>query len=904
MTRIRSGVRRLLRLTLRGRSAEDDGDAELRAHIDARIEHLVARGMSSDEARLEAESRLGGPIEDIRSAMRQSARRRTNRLHLNAQLADAATDLRYTWRSLWRDPFVTAFIVVILALGIGANGAMFGVVDKLLLQGPEQVREPERVMRLYSTVRGRSGPETTAIFGYVTYSLLARGARTLDGVAAYQVNDGYLGRGAESQPIVMGRATTSFFHVLGTRPALGRFFTAAEDDPSAPERVAVIDYGLWQRMFGGEDRALGATILLRDEPYIVIGVAPRGFTGVGLSRVDVWTPLSHMGSGMDPGWQTAWWWTSIRVIGRLKPGVTAALAGEDATAVHANGYTGDDRALREARQTFAPLTYTDEGREPGTISVARWLMAVSAIVLLIACANVVNLLLARSSRRHREIAIRQALGAGRGRLARLLFAEGMLLAATAFGASLAVAYVLGGLLRATLLTDVAWTSPTLDARVLAASAAIALAAGLLVGVFPALQSSRGDLGASLNAAARIGGGKRSRLRAGLTLAQAALSVVLLLGAGLFVRSVRELDALPLGIDADRILAVPVNPPRPPSEGRTGAWQGSRAEFLARMLERVRREPGVERAAISIGVPFGSFYGVAFFIPGRDSLPPLPGGSPRIHGVGEDYFATAGTPILRGRAFTVSDHSGSERVVVVSERIARSYWPGEDALEKCIIVWKKTEPCARVVGIAANTFTREVSEQPGLQYYVPLEQVQFGGRPTILVRPTGDPALLVAPLRRALLEVDPTMAYLDIRTLRERIDPQLGPWRLGMTVFTLFGVLAALVAAAGLYGLAAYLVTTRTHEIGVRMALGATSARVGREVVSLSVTMAAIGIALGLIAALVTGRFLEPLLFHTSARDPVVMIAVGVAMLALACVAALVPALRAARIAPAMALRSD
>jgi predicted permease len=900
MTAIRSGVRRLLKLVLSGRAAEDDADAELRAYIDARIEHLVARGMSRDEARREAEARLGGPIDDVRSAMRQSARRRANRLHLSAQLADVATDLRYTWRALWRDPFVTAFIVVILALGIGANGAMFGVIDKLLLQGPEHVRDPERVMRLYSTVRGRSGPETTAIFGYVTYSLLARGSRSLEGVAAYQVNEGYLGLGAESQPIVMGRATTSFFPLLGVRPARGRFFTAAEDDATAPERVAVIDYDLWQRMFGGKDRALGATILLQDERYRVIGVASRGFTGVGLSRVDVWTPLSLMGVGMGPDWHTKWSWTSIRVIGRLKPGVTPAQAGDDATAVHASGYTGGERGLREARQTFAPLTWTDDGREPGTISVARWLMAVSVIVLLTACANVVNLLLARSSRRHREIAIRQALGAGRGRLARLLFAEGLLLAAIAFGASLAVAYLLGGLLRATLLTDVAWTSPTLDARVLAASAAIALACGLLVGVFPALQSSRCDLMASLNAAARIGGGTRSRLRAVLTVAQAALSVMLLLGAGLFVRSVRELDSLPLGIDADRVLTVPIKP----SEPRTGAMQESRAAFLARVLERVRREPGVERAAISIGVPFGSFYGVALYIPGRDSLPPLSGGSPRIHGVGEDYFATVGTPILRGRAFTASDHAGSEHVVVVSDRIARSYWPGEDALGKCIIVWKKAGPCARVVGIAANTFTREVSEQPGLPYYVPLEQVQFGGRPTVLVRPAGEPAAMVAPLRRALLEVDSTLAYLDIRTVRERIDPQLRPWRLGMTVFTLFGVLAALVAAAGLYGLAAYLVTTRTHEIGVRMALGATSARVGREVVSQSVAMAALGIALGLIAAFVAGRFLEPLLFHTSARDPVVMIAVGVAMLGVACVAAIVPALRAARIAPATALRSD
>ena len=903
MTGIRSGVRRLLRLTLRGRGADDDADAELRAYIDARIEHLVARGMSRDQARAEAEARLGGPLNEVRSAMRKSARQRVNRMLRNWQIAEIATDLRYSWRSLWRDPFVTAFIVLILALGIGANGAMFGVVDKLLLRGPEHVHDPDRVMRLYYTIRGRAGPETNAIVGYITYSLLAKNARSLGGVAAYQVNDGYLGRGAESQPIVAGRATASFFPLLGVRPALGRFFTTAEDEPSSPERVAVIDYSLWQRMFGGDNRALGATILLRDEAYRVIGVAPSGFTGVGLSHVDVWTPLSHVGVEIGPGWQNAWWWTSIRVIGRLKPGVTAVQAGDEATAIHVNGYTGGERTVREARVTFAPLTYTDDGREPGTIAVARWLMAVSAIVLIIACANVMNLLLARSSRRHREIAIRQAIGAGRARLARLLFAEGALLAGIAFVASLAVAYVLGRLLRSTLLTDVTWSSPALDLRIVTASAAIALACGLLVGLLPAIQFSRRDLVASLNASARISGGRRSRLRDSLTLAQAALSVVLLLGAGLFVRSVRELDALPLGIDATRVLAVPLNPPRPQSEPRTGRFTGSRAEFFARILERVRREPGVARASVSIGVPFGSYYGVMVYIPGRDSLP-RSWGNPRIQGVGAHYFATAGTPILRGRAFTMADHSGSERVVVMSDRLARSYWPGEDALTKCIVVWKPTEPCARVVGIAANTFTQDVSEEPGLQYYVPIEHVQFGGRPTLLVRPAGDPAAMAAPLRRALLEVDPTMAYLDIRSLRERIDPQLRPWRLGMTVFTLLGVLAALVAAAGLYGLAAYFVTTRTHEIGVRMALGATGARVGRDVVGRSVTVVALGIVLGLVTALVAGRFLEPLLFHTSARDPVVMMTVGLLMLGVACVAALVPALRAAGIAPARALRSD
>jgi predicted permease len=900
---IRSNVRRLFRLRPRTPGAADeDADAELQAFIDARIEHLIARGMTPAEARTEAESRLGGSIENARTSLHRSARRRTERVVLAERLANVRADIRYAVRSLRRDPLVTAFIIVTLALGIGANAAMFGVVDRLLLKGPEHVREHDRVMRLYSTTSGRTGPETTAIFGYVTYGLLATNARSLEGVAAYQVNDGTMGRGTEARPIVMGRATWSFFPLLGVQPTLGRWFTADEDSPAGAARVAVLGYDFWQRTFAGEAHAIGATIVLNDESYLVIGVAPRGFTGVSLSAVDVWTPVSLHGAGRGAEWATAWYWTSLRVIARLKPGVTAAHASDEATTVHANGYTGTG-PLREAKHDFRPASFTDEGREPATLAIARWLMAVSAIVLLVACANVVNLLLARSARRDRELAVRRALGAGRGRLARLLLAEGLLLALAAGAASLAVAWLLGRLMRVTLLTDVTWTSPTVDVRVLGTIGALALVCGVVVGLLPAVQASRPDLTDSLNAAARIGGVRRSRLRSGLTLGQAALSVLLLTGAGLFVRSVRQLDALPLGIDAERVLAVSINPPRQPNE-QSAAWMARREEFVVRVLERVRREPGVERATVSIGIPFGSYYGVMLYIPGRDSIPALPGGNPRIHGVGKDYFRTVGTPMLRGRAFTAADHDGAERVVIVSDRIARAFWPGEDALEKCIVVWKATEPCARVVGIAANTFTREVSEQPGLQFYVPVEQAKFGGIVHLLVRPAGDPEPMVAPLRRALLETDSTLAYLDIRSLRERLDPQLRPWRLGMAVFTMFGILAAIVSAAGLYGLAAYLVTTRIHEIGVRMALGATSARVAGQVLRSSIAIASGGVALGLIAALLAGRFLEPLLFRTSARDPRVIVAVGVLMLGVAVVAAVVPAVRASRIAPASALRSD
>jgi predicted permease len=335
-----------------------------------------------------------------------------------------------------------------------------------------------------------------------------------------------------------------------------------------------------------------------------------------------------------------------------------------------------------------------------------------------------------------------------------------------------------------------------------------------------------------------------------------------------------------------------------------ARRARRASYLAGILERARRIPGVERASLATGVPFQSFYGVGLYIPGRDSLPALSGGSPRVQAVTHDYFATVGTPILRGRAFSASDETGTERVAILSERLARAYWPGEDALGRCIIVMQKSEPCARIIGISANTHTRDISEEPGMQFYIPFSQAAFGGITHLLVRPAGDPRKFVGTLRRALVELDPTMAYLDIKTFREAMAPQLRPWRLGALVFGVMGGLAALVAAVGLYSLVSYLVTQRTHEIGVRMALGAGTRSIVGLVMRRTLGVAGAGLAMGVLVALLAGRFVQPLLFRTSARDPLVFASVAALLLLAAALAGLVPAVRAKRVDPVEALKYD
>ena len=707
---IRPGIRKFFRLGVRrddivARNVDD----EIRAHLDMRTEQLVREGFAPDAARDEAARRFGS-MEDARRELQQHARQRERTMQFREWLDALKQDIRYAVRGLRREPLFAGFVIATLALGIGANAAMFGVVDRLLLRGPEHIVDASRVMRVYlhEKIEGQ-GEFSTNGFGYVMYDLLKHDAHLFDGVAAYVASphgQTVMGHGTDAQLIMMGQASADLFPTLGVKPAIGRFFTTREDSTAGAARVAVIGYGLWRSAYGGDRAAIGQTILLRDIPYTIVGVAPEGFTGPQLAHIDVWVPVSLHVTMTTDNWTRTWNAQWLDVVVRLKPGVTAEQAALDATAAYRHAYNGGDKTDAGADIFVAPLNYSDDGKESTEASVSRWLAGVALIVLLIACSNVVNLLLARAVRRRREVAVRLALGAARRRLIQLLLTESIMLAALGGFAGLVVAWVIGQLMRSVLLADIEWTSSPVDGRVMAVSAIIAIGVGIIVGLIPAWGSSRADLTSSLKSGIREGGGQGMRLRTALAIAQAALSIVLLAGAGLFVRSLSNIRALDLGIQPDRMLIVsPRWPAIAPQDSAAQAAESARRErVLVDAMERIRQMPRVERAALSIGLPFQSGYSGSIRVTGFDTIPTLPGGYPQISAVGSDYFATVGTRVLRGRTFTTSDRPESEPVALVSELMGKTLWPGRDPIGECIYTGPKREElttCLRVVGVVAD-----------------------------------------------------------------------------------------------------------------------------------------------------------------------------------------------------------
>jgi predicted permease len=819
-----------------------------------------------------------------------------------------ARDLRFAVRALRREPGFVVFVCATLALGIGANAAMFGIADRLLFRGPTHVRDASRVVRVYSTEQPPGMRTfTTSGFGYVTYDLLRHHSATFDQVATYAINNGFAGQGADARAARIGFVSADLFPLLGVGAVRGRVFTDEENAVTGAARVAVLGHSAWREWFGADEGVLGQTVVLNDERYVVIGVAPAGFTGPELGRVDVWVPGHVVSARITPDWMTSWNSQWLQIVARLKPGVTFAQAGEDATGVHRRGYTGGDATSAAARLSVASLRANSAGAEAMELRILRWLTAVAIVVLLIACANVTNLLLARGVRKAREVAIRAALGAGRFRLARLLLLEALLLALGGAALGLVAALAVGTAARQALFANVEWTSSPVDLRVLVVSTAMALAVGVIVGVIPAIRSSRTNLNTALKTGVRDGGGRRSRLRTGLTVVQAALSVVLLVGAGLFVRSLWNIRSLDLGIDPDRVLVIEVSRTslaQFPAGPARDAERARRRTSLLDSLDRIRAVPGVERAGIAVGMPFGNRFTVKLRVPGRETLPTLKSGGPSISAVTADYFETVGTAIRRGRAFTPADGAGTEPVAIVSETMAQTIWPGADPIGQCLLIGDGTPPCSRVVGIAENTHRSRLQEDPVMHYYVPVGQETGFGGAVLLVRGKGTFGRVIPELRRTLTAMDQTITYISAQTVDAQVDPQRRPWRLGATVLALSGLLALLVAGTGIYSVLSYLIADRRREIGVRLALGATTSDVVRLIVRDSLAMAVAGILLGELLALSLGGLVEPLLFRTSPRDPLVYVAIGLLLTGVALLASLPPALRARRIPALEALRAE
>ena len=873
-------------------------EEEMQFHLELRAAEHSQAGMSEQDARDAAQRQFGN-----RASLEEHRRMAVG----IPSLETLGQDVRYVLRAIRRSPGFSATVVATLGIAIGANGAMFGIIDRLMLRGPAHVVDPDRVVRLYVTQRNGAEESTESIFGYVAYSHLRDHARAFEDLAVYSATDATVGAGADAHRIRLGRVSSNFFPLLGVRPILGRFFGPSEDRPPSGENVVVLDEGYWRRSFGGDPDVLGRTTVIGGVTYTVIGVAPQGFTGAELERRDGWVPISLTYWGPGPDWPTAWDASWLQIIGRLAPGVTFEQASADATGAHRRAYDGPaNSTMRTASLSVAPLRFNRAGKEQAVTRVSRWLVAVTVIVLLIACANVANLSLARATRRRREVAVRLALGIGRGRLMRLLMAESIVLGLLGALAGLAVAFAGGRFIRGVLLPNVAWTDGAVNLRVLLVTALTGCVTGVLVGLAPALRGTRLDLSSALKSGVREGGAHRNRTRSMLAVTQAALSAALLVGAGLFLSSLRKVYGLRLGIEPEKVLTVSFDWPAlgdVPAEAKDRE-RLRRNRLYEAALVRVRALPGVEHAAVVVGTPFQSSMTIALRVPGRDTLPGLPGGGPYVQAVSDDYFATAGTHLLRGRTFTDADVDHGERVAIVNETMARTLWPNRDPIGECLLM--DTMPCSRVVGVAEDARRYGLREDPAMQYYIPLGEERalgFGGR-QMFVRPRGNVATLRDALRAEIVRLDPSVGFVGVELLQDSLDPQIRPWQLGANMFAVFGGLALLVAAIGLYSVIAYLVAQRAHELGVRIALGAEQANIVRLVVRHGVGLAAAGVAIGMLVSLNAGRWIEPLVFDTSPRNPTVFLSVAAVLLVVGLLASVIPAWRAARMNPVEALRTE
>ena len=890
-------LRYRLRALFNRDSMDRELDDELRFHLEKETAKLVNAGMAPDEARRHARAAFGG-VERIKEDTRDARGL--------AALETFGQDVRYAVRGLAARPVFSAGIVLTLGLGIGANATMFGIVDRLLFRTPSSLRDPGTLHRVYTAYDWDGERRIDRNLAFPVYLDFQRISRTSESVTAFQTIQASVGDGAETGEMRVTVASANYFSLFNARPVHGRFFDASDDSLPTGSPVVVLGNAFWQTRFGGSPDVIGQTLRIGRVLRTIIGIAPEGFVGVSDQGVPVaYIPITnyaHERRGTAYPHNYGWSWLELLV--RRKPGVSLAAAEADLTQAYYESWRREAASQRltvspdsaHAAVTLGPLQFSRGPMAGRDSRVARWIMGVAIIVLLIACANVANLLLSRAVSRQREIAVRLALGVSRTRLTRQLLTESLVLALAGGLAGLAFATWGATLLRAFFFTADEAVAVATDARTLAFAAIATIVVALATGLVPALQAGRGDLASALKSGAREGTYRRGRTRTTLLIFQSTLSVILLVGAGLFVRSLRNVQEFRLGYDADRIVFAGANLR---GIALTPAEQQSLNE---RMVAAAREVPGVTHVSLAESVPFWSNESRGLFVPGVDSIRRR--GHFILQAGDAEYFATMGTKILKGRGFDASDLAGSPRVMVVSEGMARAIWPEQDAIGKCVRISADTAPCTTVIGVAEEMRLRTLTEAREYTYYLPATQYDLAMTPQIFVRVRGDAADLVEPLRRRLQREMPGTAFSNAIPLDRLIDPQRRSWKFGATMFVAFGGLALVLAAIGLYSLIAYDVAQRTQELGVRIALGASMSDVMTLVMSSGLRLVVVGLVLGGGLALWGSKWMEGLMFRQSPRDPVVFGLVSLTLLLVALLASSGPAWRASRVDPNIALRGD
>jgi len=883
-------MRRVFRIPFQQQRIEEDVDDELTFHIELRVERLMERGMPEEDARREA-LRQFGAVDVIKESCVTLDNERVRAMNRASFFTNLRQDVTYAIRTLSKNKAFALIVGLTMMLGIGANVAVFSVAYGVLLR-PLPYRNADELVRLWT----RNDSRQLEFFSVspADFAVWRERNRVFSAMGAFdRQRDATLTRGNEPQSVSVAAVMPDVFSVLGTSALLGRRITDSDAQAVAPP-VALLAYELWASRFGGDSSILGSDVTLDGRKLTVIGVMPDRFSVPG-TPAQIWTPLSLVGTSPDHSNRY------LRVLARLRPGVELATARVEMDKIAAQIGVEFSESNRDWRVNMMSIPEFVVGRQWRRAVIV--LSGVVGFVLLIACANAANLQLARGASRRREIAVRAALGAGRGRLVTQMLSESTVLALVGGLAGLALAYAGVAALRSVGAQSV----PRLDevninAVVLGFTLLVTIASGLLFGIIPALGASRADLGSALKEGGRgvDRGAVAPRARDALVVAQIALSLVLLVGAGLLMRSFVRLQQVDIGFDPTEVQVANFRLPqaRYPIPDQAG-------EFYSTLLARARAMPGVRSAALVSSAPFfGVNSGFVFTVPERPPAPgdPNPDADSRV--VSPGYFKTLRIGLVRGRDFTEADRRGADNVVIISESARRLYWPSEDPIGRQIQIGTGERATRyNIVGMVndARYQSLQTPDVRPMMYFSALASLP-PGMSLVVAGPSAE--LLASKLRELVRQIDPLLPVGAIQSMEELVTLALATQRFALMLFALFALTALLLAAIGIYGVLSYLVRQRTHELGIRIALGASSNTLVASVVASALRVALPGVIIGIAGALALTRLISSLLFGVSPTDVATFAAVSVLLTATAALASLIPARRATKADPMLALRGE
>lgn len=898
---IRPGVRRLLRFPVRTRAAmKRDVDDELAALIAHRVEHLIAHGMSADDARTEALHRLGASLDETRLRLHTHADQRERRLRIAELFESVMQDVRYAARGLSRRPAFSVVAVLTLAIGVGATTALFSAVNVLILR-PLPYARPDELMKVTLVLPAEAQhPTLTPGFAYPTFAAIRDAQRGFTDLAGYFAKQATLTSG-DVERVNGEYVSASYLRTLGLTPAVGRDFDRSLDTRGGAAHETIISYRLWQSRFTADPSIIGRSIEIDREPWTIIGVGPRDFRGL-TGQADIFVPLATVAAGLArPGS------SMLSIVARRGPGVAAKHATDEMSALGGRAANEFPNRMGKAKWEVRASALDALRIDPIVARSLLVLFGATWLVLAIACVNVASLLLGRATARRREIAVRVAIGAGRGRVVRLVLVESLMLALLGGIASAGVAW-LGAralasvdpttLFRGTrggpTIGAVAFSSIALDWRVLAFALGTSLVVGLLFGLAPSFAATRASVSDVLKTNRTTPGtgfGRRV-----LVVAQIALALVLLVGSGLMVRSLVNLISVDLGFDPTNVLTFSANRPA----GLVA--DDAKVEFYSRILERVRAVPGVVDAALDSCTPFMPDC-LRTPLSRLDAAAPDDGATAisAMDIVTPSWFSLMRVRLVRGRGFLATDRPLGPKVALLNQTAARTFFAGEDPIGKRISLGQSVAD-AEVIGIVGDV--RQVPDSAsGPTAYI--SGTQYAPAQTfVFVRTRRDPSTIAGEVRRAVREVAPQLAVYDIQTLRQRQSIATAQNRFRAALLTAFAGAALLLAAIGIYGVLSFAVTARTREIGIRIALGAERASVQRLVVGEGLALAVTGVVIGLAGALAGARLLRAYLFDLTPSDPATYAAIVIVLVAAASLASWIPGLRASRVDPVIALRAE